>query len=309
MADASAPSGQAAGRPGLTGLRQKAPDPLKRIGRAAYLWSARPTAAARLTPDFIVAGVQRGGTTSLFRALLQHPQAVRPTFHKGTDYFSQNYRRGEGWYRSHFPLRFIAARRRSQPPITFESCEYYLFHPLAAGRIAADLPRAKIVVMLRDPVERAYSAYEHERARGYDDRSFEQALAEEDELVEADLAKMATGEIDDSYACRHYAYRHRGDYVTQLERLFASVPRDQVLVLQSEEFFANPESVFERLTRFVGLQPVMPSSFDQHNARPRAEMSQAARARLVRFAKDQGPRLESLIGQELRWESLRSTDT
>lgn len=286
-------------------VRQRTPERLKRTGRAAYLLTSRPTAGLRFVPDFIIAGVQRGGTTSLFRALLQHPQAVRPTFHKGTDYFSAHYDQGEAWYRSHFPLRRVAALRwrGDGAPVAFESCEYYFFHPLAAQRIAADLPHVKVVVMLRDPVERAYSAYEHERARGYEQADFDTALAEEDSRVAADLDRMASGQIVDSYASRHYAYAHRGDYVTQLRRLYAHVPRERVLVLQSESFFAEPEAAFARMAAFVGLGEPPRMHFEQHNARPRSDMSSAARARLIERYAAQVPDLAELLGEPPQWGS------
>lgn len=120
------------------------------------------TAALRMDPDFIVIGAQRCGTTSLFRVLNDHPDVVRPTVSKGIGYFDVNYAKGARWYRSHFPLRVTARLRTKGRALAFESSGYYSFHPLAAERIASDLPDVKVVLMVRDPVERAYSAYKHE---------------------------------------------------------------------------------------------------------------------------------------------------
>src|SRR5580692_9445955 len=125
-----------------------------------------------MLPGFLIVGAQRCGTTSMYRALSEHPEVRKAVLHKGVHYFDMNYGRGLGWYRAHFPL----ARGGG---VTFESSPYYLFHPLAAERIAADLPGVKLIVLVRDPVERAYSAYTHERARGFETESFEQAIERE----------------------------------------------------------------------------------------------------------------------------------
>ncbi|MGH3471556.1 MAG: sulfotransferase domain-containing protein [Nocardioidaceae bacterium] len=294
----------------LGSLRQGVPEPVKRAGRSAYVLSGLPTSLARLEPDFIVAGVQRGGTTSLFRALIQHPQIVRPTFHKGTNYFSVNYQRGPAWYRAHFPLRSVAAMRRRHigRPVAFESSEYYAYHPLALARIASDLPRVKIVVILRDPVERAYSAYEHERARGYEAEDFDTALALEDQRLSGEVERLTRDPGYQSYAHRHYSYRHRGDYVTQLTRLYDLFSPERVLVLQSEKFFEQPELVFGKLMDFVGLTPKMPEHFDQHNARPRAPMSPAAYRLLTDFYSAQVDDMTRLLGERPEWDFVRSNE-
>src|SRR5206468_1882749 len=109
----------------------------------------------------------------------QHPAVLAPALQKGIHYFDKHYDRGSWWYRSHFPLRLTAGRREGRVgvvPLTGESSPYYMFHPLAATRIAADLPGVRLVVLVRDPVERAFSAYTHERARGYETETFERAL-------------------------------------------------------------------------------------------------------------------------------------
>src|SRR5699024_4454183 len=144
------------------------PEPIRAAARRSYVALAGLTAADRSLPDFILVGGQRCGTTSLFRAFEQHPLIVRPRLNKGINYFDLNYYRGEAWYRAHFPRRNRTRRVHGVDSVTFEASGYYMFHPLAPARIANDLPDIKIVVMLRDPVERAFSAWKHESARGYD---------------------------------------------------------------------------------------------------------------------------------------------
>ncbi len=94
----------------------------------------------------------------MYRALTQHPGAFKPVMHKGVHYFDMNYAQGLGWYRAHFPSRVAvsaAARRLGVDPIVYESSPYYGFHPLAADRFSADLADVRVIMLIRDPVERA----------------------------------------------------------------------------------------------------------------------------------------------------------
>src|SRR3954470_4036326 len=142
----------------------------KSMARAGHL-----TWRGRMLPSFLLVGAQRCGTTTLHLALKAHPDVVLHRIYKGVNYFDVYYERGPEWYRAHFPLE-MAARLRTRRPITGESSGYYMFHPLAAERIARDLPGIKLIALVRDPVERAYSAHRHEFARGFETEPFERAI-------------------------------------------------------------------------------------------------------------------------------------
>ncbi len=106
--------------------RRDAPQWVKEASRAATRSRRAATSGARMLPDFLMVGTQRGGTTSLFRALAAHPATVQPNFHKGVHYFDVNYPRGLPWYRGHFPVRSLAERRVAAEmdgaaPLAFES--------------------------------------------------------------------------------------------------------------------------------------------------------------------------------------------
>ncbi len=168
----------------LTATLRRSPA-VKRSVQALTVGFGRLTSRARMTPEFLIIGGQRCGTTSMYRTLAQHPNVLKAVKHKGIHYFDTDYQRGMDWYRAHFPLRRTAdavERRTGVRPLTFESSPYYMFHPLAAERIARDLPGVKVLVLLRDPVERAYSAHAHELARGFETEDFETALDLEEGL-------------------------------------------------------------------------------------------------------------------------------
>jgi Sulfotransferase domain len=287
----------------VTSLRKAAPRGLKHTGRRAYVQLGTATAGLRLEPAFIMIGAQRCGTTSLFRALMAHPQVVRPTFHKGVNYFDLNYYRGPGWYRGHFPVTEIARRRTAGlgPPVAFEASGYYLYHPFAVERIARDLPRVKLVVMLRDPVERAFSAYKHEYARGFEWESFERALELENERLVGEIDRMRRDPAYESFPHRHHSYRHRGQYAQQLDRVLEYFPRDQLHVLDSESFFARPAGEYQELLAFLGLRPFEPAGFGQYNARPGEPMPDGIRRTLEEHYAPHNERLTALLGQPPRW--------
>src|SRR5690606_18962507 len=152
----------------------------KQTALSVTMTTGRMTSVARTLPSFLIMGAQRCGTTSMYRALAQHPLLHKPVLRKGVHYFDTGYWRGLQWYRAHFPMKVGVAllnRRFGGRPLAFESSPYYLFHPLAGERIAADLPGVKLLVLVRDPVERACSAHAHELARGFEtEESFERAL-------------------------------------------------------------------------------------------------------------------------------------
>jgi hypothetical protein len=219
----------------------------------------------------------------MYRALSQHPAILKAVLHKGIHYFDTGYQNGPLWYQAHFPLRAhatLVARRQHVNPLTFESSPYYVFHPLAASRIARDLPAVRIIVLLRDPVERAYSAYAHERARGFEIEDFETALALEDRRLAGEEERIAADPSYYSYSHQHHAYLRRGRYIKQLQRLEKFIGRDQLHVADSEDFFRDPVPTWREVIRFLRLPDRTIPAFDQHNARPRSPMPNSLRMQL-----------------------------
>jgi hypothetical protein len=253
---------------------RKVPGPVKRVAHLGSRSYGRLTAPQRMTPSFLICGGQRCGTTSLYRALSAHPVVLKAVLHKGVHYFDTSYRRGMGWYQGHFPLRRTADKleqRHGVPAQAFESSPYYMYHPQAAARIAHDLPTAKLVVLVRDPVERAYSQHAHEVAREFEsERDFAVALALEPARLHRQEEKLADDPDYYSFAHQHHAYRARGEYARYLRAMARHVGRDKIHVVESERFFTDPEQVYDEVLRFLGLPQLGRPPFERHNARPRA---------------------------------------
>lgn len=225
----------------------------------------RATAGLRTLPDVVILGTQRGGTTSLFDWLATHP-SVAPSTTKEVHYFDQFYAKGDRWYRAHFPLMLDTRT-------SVEATPYLLFHPLAPGRVAADLPAStRFVVLLRDPVQRAISHYWHSRRLGAEDQPLATALALEDERLVGQLDVARGG--GESFALRNFSYKARGHYAEQLRRWFEVVAPERILVMASEELWGDPAGPGRALA-WLGLAPLA-NPFPSTNDAPRATPEERA---------------------------------
>lgn len=271
-----------------------------RLRQAAGLLGHR-TASLRDLPDYLIAGAQRCGTTSLQQMLTQHPSVCPPLFQKGLHYFDLQYHRGLTWYRGQFPLRRLAAVRARGRAVTGEASPFYLFHPLAPVRIAADLPDVRVIVLIRDPVERAFSAYKQERWRGFETESFARALELEESRLAGERERMRQDGTYVSFAVQHHAYRARGHYAEQLTVLFELFGKDRVLVLDYADFFGGLADGFARVQEFLGL-PLWPGAPLEHrNARPSSPIPRREDQLLREHFLPDDERLTDLLGWTPSW--------
>jgi hypothetical protein len=257
-----------------------------------------------MLPGFLIVGGQRCGTTSMYRTLSQHPAVLKAVLHKGIHYFDTGYEHGPAWYQGHFPLlarAALARRATGDTPLTFESSPYYMFHPLAAERISRDLPGVKLLVLTRDPVERAYSAYAHEIARGFETEPFERALELEDERLAGEAERIKANPSYQSHSHQHHGYLTRGHYVDQLYRLESLFGRERLHVVDSGRFFTEPEPVYDAVIGFLGLRSQGYPLFERHNARPRSPMPETLRARLEEHFRPYDERLTAWLGHTPSW--------
>jgi Sulfotransferase domain len=278
----------------------------KRAAAASLVAIRAGTGGAGMLPSFLIVGAQRCGTTSMVRALGQHPSMFNAILNQEVHFFDDSYGHGLQWYRSHFPLRAyarFAARKAAAPPLAFESSPYYMFHPLAPERIARDLPRVKLLVMLRDPAERAYSAHAHESFVGHETEPFERALELEAERLDGESERIVAVPGYVSRSHHYHAYRLRGQYVDQLERLERLFGRERILVIDSAAFFEDPAPVYEAVLRFLGLPRATLPSFTRYNARPRAPMSERVRAALREHYQPYDERLARWLGHQPSWRA------
>lgn len=273
------------------------------------------TAGVRPLPDFLIIGTKRGGTTSLYYDLLKLPQIItmfpsarflpKANETKGVHFFDTHYRRGMGWYRSYMPTMW--ARQRAEQRIgasvlVGEASPYYLFHPLAAARAYAAVPNAKIIVLLRDPVERTYSHWKERRRGNAEPLDFADALAAETDRLageEERIVREAPNYV--SYAHEQQSYVAQSRYVRGLRRWADLYGMENILVLTSEEYYADQPSTVATIARFLGLNETGAVAGGHLNAAPGTSMDPGLRRRLQdEFASDTSE-LEKLVGRELPW--------
>ncbi|MDQ3663603.1 MAG: sulfotransferase domain-containing protein [Actinomycetota bacterium] len=282
-------------------------------GRSGLRAVGMATARWRPAPDFLIIGTKRGGTTSLHSALSTHPQVLslfppgrvplKRTDTKGVHHFAPGTPRSTTWYRSHFPLE-VTRRRASSPghrAVAGEASPYYLFHPGAAARAAEAVPNVKVIALLRDPVERSFSHYREQKRNGVETLTFEQALDAEQGRLADDEQRLADGPSFVSFAHEHQSYRAQSEYAYSLERWLRHYPREQVLVLVSEDFYTQPQAALDRVFTFLGLRPHVLPDMPVLNAAPAAPLSADLRKRLRRHFDPDVAHLEELLGWSPPW--------
>jgi hypothetical protein len=248
----------------------------------------------RVLPSVLVIGAQRSGTTSLHRALAAHPRMLSPRRDKGVHYFDTvDYTRGLGWYRAHFP---IADGDR----MAVESSPYYLFHPAVPARVEADLPLAKLIVLLRDPVERAISHHRHEVERGFETLGLAEAIDREAERLAGAEELLRRDAFAEHYEHLHHGYLARGRYAEQLRRWYEHVPREQVCVIDANLLFADPAPQLAKVADFLGLDAAQ-LSMGHVNGYPPADEHIEVVAKLRAYFKPHDEELEDLLGWVPSW--------
>lgn len=270
------------------------------------------TATFRPDPDFLIIGTKRGGTTSLWKAMVEHPD-VLPMFpaireSKSAHYFDLNYSRGSRWYHSHFATRQQRERHFRHTgvrPITGEASPYYMFHPLAAGRIHADLPSVRLIVSLRDPVDRIWSHYRERVGGGTETLTFREALEAEAGRLAGEENRIR-GEAPDYNSFHHdfSSYLARGRYEEHL-RPYVELFGDRLLVLRAEDYYSDENAELTKMSQFLGIPPYPDRPVTRFNEMPRSDMLEEDREWLVEYYRPHVTRLESLLGRPMNWSHFR----
>ncbi len=248
-------------------------------------------------PDFLIIGAQKCGTTFLYHLLCQHPY-VQAAATKEVHFFDTNFQKGVGWYRSRFSP---PTHKEGRKVITGESSPYYIYHPHAAKRAAQVVPGARLIALLRNPVDRAFSDYNHKAREGRESLSFGKAIAAEEERLRGEKEKMLADESYASPTYRKFSYLSRGVYVDQLEEWRRYFDKERLLVLKSEDFFENPQVVFDRVLDFLGLPHQATGASGERNEGEYGQMNPAIRRRLEDYFEPHNKRLYDFLGVDFGW--------
>ena len=225
-------------------------------------------------PDFVIIGGKKCGTSSLYNLLTQHP-LIEPAASKELHYFDLLFDEGAEWYRRCFPAPRWEDGRWT---ITGEGTPYMASRH-APERMAEVAPQARLITLLRNPVDRTYSDYQQVVRKGREPRTFEEAV--EDETSE---------------------YLSRGVYVDQLLRWSEFFDREQMLVLKSEDFFERPADTLRLILNFLDLPDWEPDEAEVRNRGTYTEdMDPAIRRRLEEYFEPHNRRLYEYLGADLGW--------
>ena len=269
-----------------------------RIGFARVL-----TSSLRILPDFIIIGVEKGGTTSLYDYLIRHPSIISART-KEVHYFDTNYL-GLWWYKAHFPTIFkkILFKVLKKKILTGEATPYYIFHPLAASRIFKDLPNVKLIVILRDPVDKAYSQYYDNRRKNQEELSFEDAIQKESERTQGEKEKIIKNPKYNSKNYWFFSYLSKGIYSEQLKHWFSIFPRKQFLILETIELQSNPQKVLNEVFSFLGIPKNQINIDEKKNVGKYEKMIPKTRSALENYFSSYNIELEELLDRKFSWTS------
>ncbi len=279
-------------------LWERLPAAAKRPAKGIWTGLTMATSPARVLPDYLIIGTQRGGTTSLYEHLVRHPRIPR-ALTKEVRFFDVEYSRGLTWYRSHFPTQVYkwARERSGHNMVVGEATPDYMFDPRVPSRVVAAIPGVKLIALLRNPVDRAYSHYWHQVRRGFEQLSFEDAVQRE-----RDRARKYGEEAAGSLERHHHSYLARGIYADQLSAWLDIFPRERFFIEASENLFNDPACVVGALFRFLGLPGPPSGSFPELNANSSGKMEASIRDNLDAYFRPHNVRLYDILGMDLGWE-------
>ncbi|NET04138.1 MAG: sulfotransferase domain-containing protein [Symploca sp. SIO2B6] len=255
-------------------------------------------------PDFIIIGAQKCGTTSLYNYLIQHPN-VKSALQKELHFFDKRFNKSIDWYRSHFPVK-------EKNVITGEASPNYIFHPHTPQKISKIIPSVKLIALLRNPIDRAYSHYAHNLranrinlSKGQKEReilSFEEAIKSEDSRLYMEREKILNNSIYYSQDCMYYSYLAKGIYVDQFKRWLNLFPKEQILIIESEKLYAEPAAIFRQVREFLNLPPWELKEYNVHNSIQYRQMDTSLRNYLIDYFKPHNERLYEYLGVQFDWD-------
>lgn len=251
--------------------------------------------------DFLIVGAQKSGTTALQYYLSLHPSIAATD--EETHFFDENFNKGLQWYKNH--LR----KRANKSDLVCDKSPFYLLHPLVPERVYSTYPKMKIIAILRNPIDRAYSQYWHNKRyeKRYNDQreelSFEAAIEAEPRRLKGELERLIKHPNYNSQSFRHHSYLTRGIYADQIKRWFKYFPKEQVLIISSTDLRDHLEQTLRKVCDFLGVEPLRSykATYVTKHA-PYPPMDPKTRKKLIDFYRPHNEELEKLLGVKFNWD-------
>jgi Sulfotransferase domain len=198
-------------------------------------------------PNFFIGGVNNGGTSFLYSVLKQHPEIYLPREMRPEPSFfykSWEYKKGMDYYCT----RWFSAVPKSAIAIGEKSANYLFGGAKVAERIYKELPKVKLIFILRNPIERAWANYRFTVLEGLENLPFEEALRMENQRVREESGIWA--EIQPR------SYIGRGFYAQKLKEFLSYFHRSQLLIIKSESFFSDTDDELRKIYKFLGVTDI-----------------------------------------------------
>jgi len=261
------------------------------VKRHVYGWSS----SLRVLPNLVVIGVVRSGTTSLYHYLSQHPSIIKSAYDE-LGYFDSNYDLGLNWYKSLFPTIFEKKKveEKNGKFITYDVTPFYIYNEKVPKRIQKIIPDSKLILILRNPVDRAYSNYFITKQN----KKFEDIIIEEREILKTINRKNK----EEYYKFVHTSLLSRGFYAEQLEKWFKIFPRNQILIIKSEDFAIQTNKIMNEIFNFLGLENFNILDDSKKNKIVYEPMKKETRRELIEYFRPYNEKLYSMINRNFDWE-------
>jgi len=259
------------------------------------------TSPIRTLPDFIVIGAKRCGTTSLYHYLGLHP-CIKRSSHDHLGFFDDNFRLGINWYKSYFPTVFTKYYVKSCEKyfMTYDVTATYIRRPWSATNILKTLPNIKLLVILRNPIDRAYSDYNDRENSRKTNITFEDTIKEEIKMLEKEANETGSREYDASIMQK--SVLAKGFYADQLKTWFNLFPKENILILLTEDFSINPNKTFEEISNFLKLPNYNIKNFEKKNVGKYQKMNPETRKFLINYYKPYNEQLYKIVEKNFNWD-------
>ena len=242
-------------------------------------------------PDFLIIGAQKSGTTSLFNYLIDYGKNFTPPLQKELYFFTEHFHKGFNSYEANFPVF---------KKVTGEATPDYLFYHGAPKKIYEYNPNIKLVVILRNPTERAFSQYCHQnytwKTKASDPLSFSVAIREEEKRFHIDEKSKYF------YEYKYYSYKKRGIYIEQIKNWLKFFDKDKIHFIVLDELEQNFKQEIVNLMTFLNIERNNKEISNKiYNPSPKSEMKEEDKAYLNSFFKSYNQELFDFLGKENIW--------